>query len=282
MKKSNLLSIGELSKITGVHIKALRYYDSLNILKPEYVDPDSGYRYYAFQQKAVVDAIQFCVDIGVPLKQFGKYANKDNDSIFYADLVRRGTALLEERITQMQERLERLKAMKAEINRAEVSLRKVIPDTYDFPERNCWIFPYEGALLCEDARAVSKKVILEVSRCKLRLGNTYGLLLKKQDSKWKQFLFVDIHVSKNEDLTELLKSFPQMMHIPAGRYMCKTVNQSGIGQVWDWSQPYLTEDQIQLILETELFVGDYHFLEPVLEQRCFLSNQGKNHKNNKG
>ena len=40
MKKKNLLSIGELSKITGVHIKALRYYDSLGILTPAYVDPD--------------------------------------------------------------------------------------------------------------------------------------------------------------------------------------------------------------------------------------------------
>lgn len=70
MKKKNLLSIGELSKITGVHIKALRYYDSLGILKPAYIDPDSNYRYYSFPQKATVEAIQFCVDIGVPLKQF--------------------------------------------------------------------------------------------------------------------------------------------------------------------------------------------------------------------
>lgn len=70
MKRKNLLSIGELSKITGVHIKALRYYDSLGILTPAYVNPDSGYRYYSFCQKAVVDAIQFCVDLDIPLKHF--------------------------------------------------------------------------------------------------------------------------------------------------------------------------------------------------------------------
>ncbi|MCI8688619.1 MAG: MerR family DNA-binding transcriptional regulator [Lawsonibacter sp.] len=34
MKKENLLSIGALSKQTGVHIKSLRYYDSLGILRP--------------------------------------------------------------------------------------------------------------------------------------------------------------------------------------------------------------------------------------------------------
>lgn len=57
MKKKNLLSMGELSKITGVHIKALRYYDSLEILTPTFVDSESGYRYYSFCQKVVVDAI---------------------------------------------------------------------------------------------------------------------------------------------------------------------------------------------------------------------------------
>lgn len=74
MDKKNLLSIGELSKITRVHIKSLRYYDSLGILTPAFVDPDSGYRYYSFEQKALVDAIQFCVELGIPLKQFHEFA----------------------------------------------------------------------------------------------------------------------------------------------------------------------------------------------------------------
>ena len=64
MKKDNLLSIGALSKQTGVHIKSLRYYDSLGILRPAYVDPSSGYRYYNLQQIPVVGAIQLCIDLG--------------------------------------------------------------------------------------------------------------------------------------------------------------------------------------------------------------------------
>mgnify|MGYP000116917057 FL=1 len=43
-----------------------------------------------------------------------------------------------------------------------------------------------------------------------------------------------------------------------------------MGQVWDWSKPFVTEDHIQLVLETELFVGNYRFSAPVLEQRCLL------------
>lgn len=36
MDKQNLLTIGNLSKQTGVHVKSLRYYEQLGILLPAY------------------------------------------------------------------------------------------------------------------------------------------------------------------------------------------------------------------------------------------------------
>ncbi len=61
-----------------------------------------------------------------------------------------------------------------------------------------------------------------------------------------------------------------ILHIPAGQYLCKKVDQSSIGRVWDWCLPYVSEKEIELIIETELFVGNYSFSKPALEQRCFL------------
>ena len=58
MDKQNLLTIGNLSKQTGVHVKSLRYYEQLGILLPAYTDPDTGYRYYTLSQIPVVDAIR--------------------------------------------------------------------------------------------------------------------------------------------------------------------------------------------------------------------------------
>ena len=34
-----------MKKITGCSIKSLRYCDSIGLLKPVYVDPNSNYRY---------------------------------------------------------------------------------------------------------------------------------------------------------------------------------------------------------------------------------------------
>jgi len=45
-KTKQLLSIGEISKISLISVRALRYYDEKNIFKPIHVDPQTGYRYY--------------------------------------------------------------------------------------------------------------------------------------------------------------------------------------------------------------------------------------------
>ncbi|GCB50456.1 VOC family protein [Streptomyces sp. NL15-2K] len=41
-----MLSIGSFSLVTGLSITALRHYDDVGLLKPAYVDPDTGYRRY--------------------------------------------------------------------------------------------------------------------------------------------------------------------------------------------------------------------------------------------
>ena len=44
-----MLKIGEFSKLAKTTIKALRYYDEVDLLKPVFVD-DNGYRYYEIEQ----------------------------------------------------------------------------------------------------------------------------------------------------------------------------------------------------------------------------------------
>ena len=42
--------IGEFSKITGIPVKTLRYYDEIDLFKPSEIDLYSGYRYYKKEQ----------------------------------------------------------------------------------------------------------------------------------------------------------------------------------------------------------------------------------------
>lgn len=45
-----MLSIGEFSRITGLTVKTLRFYQEKGILVPAWIDEDTGYRYYGRQQ----------------------------------------------------------------------------------------------------------------------------------------------------------------------------------------------------------------------------------------
>ncbi len=42
-----MYKIGEMSKLCGLPVKTLRYYDQLGLLAPDRIDPFTGYRYYS-------------------------------------------------------------------------------------------------------------------------------------------------------------------------------------------------------------------------------------------
>ncbi len=45
-----LLRIGDMARLAGVSVKALRFYDEQGLLRPDHVDPQTGYRHYTPSQ----------------------------------------------------------------------------------------------------------------------------------------------------------------------------------------------------------------------------------------
>jgi len=64
-----MLRIGEFSKLCRVTVKALRYYDELGLLKPDYIDDENGYRYYKPDKLRKVSEIVRFKDMGFSLEQ---------------------------------------------------------------------------------------------------------------------------------------------------------------------------------------------------------------------
>ncbi len=74
--------------------------------------PDSQYRYYTFQHVKIVEAIQFCVELDIPLKQFKDFLLETDGQIDYAKLMAHGTRLAEEKMKRIRKRLAFLKEEK--------------------------------------------------------------------------------------------------------------------------------------------------------------------------
>ena len=62
-----MLRIGEFSKMAKTTISTLRYYDKIGLLKPEYIDQSTGYRYYNESQLADIVKILELKELGVSL-----------------------------------------------------------------------------------------------------------------------------------------------------------------------------------------------------------------------
>ncbi len=64
-----LLTIGAFARATGLSAKALRIYDDCGLLPPAAVDPHSGYRYYAPEQRDRARLIAGLRRAGMPLAE---------------------------------------------------------------------------------------------------------------------------------------------------------------------------------------------------------------------
>lgn len=64
--------IGDFSRLTNISIRTLRYYDEIGILKPEYVDPYSGYRYYTDKNLDEVKSIIFLKNLSFSLEEIAQ------------------------------------------------------------------------------------------------------------------------------------------------------------------------------------------------------------------
>ncbi len=58
MNKKNFFSIGEVSKLAHIPIRTLRYYDQIDLVKPAFVDHETNYRFYSYDQLFIISIIK--------------------------------------------------------------------------------------------------------------------------------------------------------------------------------------------------------------------------------
>jgi len=67
-----LFRIGEFSQIARVSGRLLRYYDSIGLLRPQRIDPVTGYRYYSAGQLQQLNRILALKELGLSLDQVAR------------------------------------------------------------------------------------------------------------------------------------------------------------------------------------------------------------------
>ena len=98
-----MLSIGSFSKIAQVTTKALRYYDEIGLLKPFFVDPQTGYRFYAAQQLKDMLLINRLKGYRFSLDEITRIVQNPTDTAFFLQIMKeKEQSLVEELVTYQQ------------------------------------------------------------------------------------------------------------------------------------------------------------------------------------
>jgi DNA-binding transcriptional MerR regulator len=140
-----LLSIGRFARRCRLSVKQLRQNDELGLLRPAWVDPGSGYRYYRAEQAREALSIGLLRSLEVPLPAIGQVlAGSDVVAVLgavkdrlEADLVRRRHALatlqqvLTEGLPRAQVRLTHQDARRLAVTSAVATVEEIGPVTSD-------------------------------------------------------------------------------------------------------------------------------------------------------
>lgn len=107
--KQEHLRVSQMAKLNHVTAEQLRYYDRFGLLRPHYINPENGYRYYHISQSAVLDRILYLQGLGMNLKTIREFLDEEEQTKLNANL--------QEEIAKIDEELQLLQCKKASIER---------------------------------------------------------------------------------------------------------------------------------------------------------------------
>ncbi|MGG0412269.1 MerR family transcriptional regulator [Peribacillus simplex] len=217
---SEHFSIGETARLNNISIQTLRYYDKLGIFKPDYTDPDNGYRYYHINQFFYLDIIKYLKSIQTPLDEI-KYIIlntpqdmrtflEEQEDVIEAELKKLEGArlLLKKRKGQLKEQLEICGKDRGTVYFRKISKQRILKVAT--PSLN----PHNGPGLY--VRQLAS--VLEEKGC--MIDNQYGYIFSLKPYDNKDIIYEHIYTSVSHEYQLNIEEPVRLDHILSGEYIC--------------------------------------------------------------
>jgi len=255
--KNNLLSIGDMAKLTGASIKSLRYYEQINILKPAYIDPDSKYRYYTFNQVILAGIIRACIEFDIPLKKLAEFVDSD-DTVNFKKLLSYGKENAKKKIKAMEKGLKFIDIIEREIDQAG---QHKIGQIYsrEMTEKFYYVKPCGNTTKEIDQLEIIMEILdLPFAEEELDEINEYGFLCEYASNGINYYTFIQLpgYIANENIIT-----------IPAGVYFCRQDKDSQIEQAAEIFKEYVTGRDSFLAIEAGIFTDQFNISQQINELR---------------
>lgn len=209
-------TVGEFAKLHKFSRQTLIYYDKIGLLKPEYIDPENGYRYYGPEQLELLDLLYTLKEAGVSLKEIKSFM--ENRSVSQA------VDLFSEKVHELEKKIYRQKKIKGRLEAKVVELEKAKKvENVDFEKEGVKVFyeqmkerfifrelvkkPYSSVEI-----DIAIKNLFENARLK-SVEHNFQVLTLVPLEKIKEKLYTESSecctVIEKEEFTRIKKGFPK-------------------------------------------------------------------------
>ncbi|SFR65473.1 MerR family transcriptional regulator [Anaeromicropila populeti] len=211
-----LYSIGETARIMGISVQTLRNYSNLELLKPQYIDPNTGYRYYSFKQFHYIDRIKYLRNLGVSLSEI-EDVFKSNDIHKLSYYLDKQKQRIEKEIKELMETKEDIQWYMNYFNYLDTHHLDNIPYIKHLEKRFVLSIPFEKGDTVETVE--TRLAILKTgpSMEKVHFLRQFGYIADFKDLLVKKFTRQEYFIYI-KDTAGLEKE--QYRELPAGEYLC--------------------------------------------------------------
>lgn len=166
MDMPKLFRIGDVSKLFNLSVSSLRHYENIGILTPEYIDPESGYRYYSTAQFEPLNTIRYLRALDMPISEISDFLqNRDIEKI--EEKLRRQ----KEAVVEKQRRLKKIE------RKIDNRLRQIEDARMsDFDKVKLVELPECRAVIIEDSLKIEDSFDMEPPIRKLEQSQSQGIV----------------------------------------------------------------------------------------------------------
>ena len=157
-----LYSIGEVSKICYISRKALRFYDKINIISPDYISEENKYRYYNRETLLLVPVIKYYKQMGFKLEEMKEVLESENYEVHQNSFHRK---------------IDELKQLREDINVSYIS----VSDWYD-------LIMEATSVIENDVTEVSVKYIESMRVCYMEQEFSHNYMDSIININWTNYL----------------------------------------------------------------------------------------------
>ncbi|MCL2367806.1 MAG: MerR family transcriptional regulator [Oscillospiraceae bacterium] len=259
-RKNKLLSIGEMSKLTGASLRSLRYYETINLLTPAYIDPETGYRYYAFEQSYHIEMIRFCIELDIPLKELPSFVGA-GDTLDYRAFLSHGRQIAKQKIKALRNGLKLIGTIEAQMD---------LMDAYELGQ----LYTREIPEKCFDCKPC-KPPLNEIDPFELVMSFFDGSYSNDDQKDTLEYGFLREHTPAGSAYYAFIEvpkrlASKHTKRIPAATYFCRQGENPQIENTQEIFKENLLGKGSYLAIETEIFTSKYKIGKPLHELRVIV------------